>query len=277
MNSLTLLGDEAEKLREYIHGHNLKEAPVTNKYELLRVKDQDVKLVLYSSGKLVFNESDETLSILNSILNLEEGYDYFLGSDETGKGEWYGPLVVVATALNSEEIAELRMMGVKDSKTMKTSRIMEISEKLLDMKIPHRTIVLTPHRYNHLYREFVSEGKSLNDLMAWAHSRVIHDLLGELEFKKAQVVIDLFDQKKTEERLGRLDKNRVEVIQKSGAESETPVAAASIIAKYLFEREITHLNEKYDINLKNMTPGEIDPEILGIVAKTHFKNVKGVK
>lgn len=274
MNSLTLHGDEVARLRQYISNHNLREAPTTNKYELLRVKDRKVNLILYSTGKLVFNESDETLQVLNSILSLEEGYDYFLGSDETGKGEWYGPLVVVVTALKPEEIVELRILGVKDSKTMKTHRIMETAQKILGLNIPYESIVLNPGSYNKLYHEFEGEGKGLNDLMAWAHSRVIHDMLKKLEFKRAQVVIDRFDQNKTENRLGKFDENQVKVIQKTGGESETPVAAASIIAKYLFEREVTRLNQKYGLNLKNMAPGDINLEILGDVAKLHFKNVR---
>jgi ribonuclease HIII len=65
-------------------------------------------------------------------------------------------------------------------------------------------------------------------------------------------------------------------IQKTGAETETPVAAASIIAKSLFEKAVDELNEKYDLDLKNSGPEEINPEILPYVAKAHFKNVKSL-
>lgn len=274
MNSLILSENEIDRLKEFISRNNIKNVPVTNEYELLRIKDHNVNLILYSTGKLVFNESNETLDILNPILMREEGFDYFLGSDETGKGEWYGPLVVVVTALTPEEIVKLRILGVKDSKTMKTTKIIETARKVMGMEIPYRSILLNPASYNKLYLEFENEGKSLNDLMAWAHSRIIHELLGKLEYNQAQVVIDRFDQKRTENRLGEFDENRVKVIQKTGAETETPVAAASIIAKYLFEREVHGLNEKYELDLKNMSPGEINPEILPYVAKIHFKNVK---
>ncbi len=274
INSLTLSENEIKKFKEVILYNNLKDIPVTNKYELIRIKDQNINLILYSTGKLVFNESKETLNILNSILEKETGYDYFLGSDETGKGEWYGPLVVVVTALRPEEIIKLRILGVKDSKTMNTSKIMETAKNIMEMKIPYQSIILNPASYNKLYFEFKNENKTLNDLMAWAHSRVIHKLLDKLEFNQAKVVIDKFDHKKTENRLGILDENRIKVIQKTKAETETPVAAASIIAKYLFEKEVNGLNEKYELNLKNTSPEEINPEIIQDVAKIHFKNVK---
>mgnify|MGYP002407077478 FL=1 len=263
-------------MKEYIESSHLERKPVTNQYEILRVKDRNVNLILYSTGKLVFNESSKTLDVLNSILEREEGFDYFLGSDETGKGEWYGPLVVVVTALTPEEIIKLRILGVKDSKTMKTPKITETALNIREIGIPYESIVLEPTSYNRLYREFKSEGKSLNDLMAWAHSKIIQKLLGRLEFNQAQVIIDKFDQKKTEKRLGNYDESRVKVIQKTGAETETPVAAASIIAKSLFEKAVHELNEKYDLDLKNSGPEEINPEILPYVAKAHFKNVKSL-
>ena len=274
INSLTLSETEINRLKELILQKHLKNVPLTNKYELLRVKDQNINLILYSTRKLVFNLSDETTNILNTILKKEEGFDYLLGSDETGKGEWYGPLVVVVTALTPEEIIKLRILGVKDSKTMKTPKIIETAKKIME-KIPYQSLILKPTTYNRLYLEFENEGKSLNDLMAWSHSRIINQLLERLRFKKARVVIDRFDQKKTENRLGILDE-RIKVIQKPRAETETPVAAASIIAKYLFEKEIQELNRKYEIDLKNMNPDEINPEIISDVAKLHFKNVKNL-
>lgn len=273
INSLTLTNHEIKNLKELISLKKYKEIPITNEYELLRIKDGEINLILYKTGKIVFNENPVTIKILNSILLRETGYDYILGSDETGKGEWYGPLVIVGTALNPEEIIKLRLVGVKDSKTMKKPKIMELALKIMDMDFPRQNIVLKPYRYNKLYKDFRKEKKSLNDLLAWAHSRVIHELLNKIEFERTKVFIDEFDQQKTEYRLGNYDKKRIEIIQKTGAESETPVAAASIIAKYIFETEVNNLDLEYGLNLRNSNPKDIKPEILPQVAKLHFKNV----
>ena len=273
-NSLILSGKEMENLKAVINEISLNKYPITNKYELLRVKDQNINLILYNTGKLVFNENPETLDILNSILERQTGYDYFLGSDETGKGEWYGPLVVVVTALKPEEIIKLRLMGVKDSKTIKTAKIIEIARQILETEITYNSIILNPQTFNKLCTEFKMEGKNLNDLMAWAHSRVIGDILKRIEFNQAKIVIDRFDREKTEKRLKKLEDSRINVIQKTKGESEIPVAAASIIAKYLFEMEVDKLNRRYELKLKNSSPEEINPEILQDVAKEHFKNVK---
>lgn len=276
MSSLTLSDYEISKLKKFISENKLNTKSITNEYELLRVKDDKITLILYESGKLVYNDNYDTMEVLNSILQREKVYDYVLGSDETGKGEWYGPLVVVATALKPEEIIELRLLGVKDSKTIKTSKIIELAKKMLKMDFKRFSLVLNPPKYNDLYATFQSEGKSLNDIMAWAHTRIIKDLLAEIEFKKAQVVIDRFDYQKTEYRMRTLDQTGLEIIQKIGGESEIPVAAASIIAKYLFETEIDKLDEKFGLDLRNTKPEDVKPEILPEVAKIHFKNVNKV-
>lgn len=272
MNSLILSQIEIENLQEFIKKNKLKTLSPTNKYEKIRLKDGRIQLILYNTGKLVFNDLEETQEILNLILELQTKYDLYLGSDEAGKGEWYGPLVVVATALEPEEIKKLRLWGVKDSKTMKTPKVMEIAHIILEHKIPHQTLILTPATYNRLYKNFKNQGKTLNDLLAWAHSRVIQDLTNRLKFKKAYLVIDKFDQKKMDLQLKKMDLTGVDMVQLSGGESETAVAAASIIAKYHFEREVERLNNKYGIDLK--TGPTIDVEIVGQVAKEHFANVK---
>ena len=87
-------------------------------------------------------------------------------------------------------------------------------------------------------------------------------------------MIDQFDVKKMEHRLEKIDKTNLEIIQKTGGESETSVAAASIIAKYLFEQEVDKLDKKYGLKLRNSKPQDIDHDILPKVAKIHFKNVK---
>ncbi|MCE5213836.1 MAG: ribonuclease HIII [Methanobacterium sp.] len=273
INSLTLSDEEIKNLKELISLKKLKKIPITNEYELLRIKDGEINLIIYKTGKIVFNENPDTIEILNFVMLRETDYDYILGSDETGKGEWYGPLVIVATALNPEEIIKLRLSGVKDSKTIKKTKIMELAIKIMKMDFPRQYMVLKPYSYNKLYKNLKNEKKSLNDLLAWAHSRVIHELLGKIEFVRTKVVIDQFDQQKTEYRLGNYDKKRIEIIQKTGAESETPVAAASIIAKYLFETEINNLDNEYGLNLRNSNPKDIKPETLPYVAKLHFKNV----
>jgi ribonuclease HIII len=273
MISLSLDSSEIEILKAYIEKHKLYQEPVKSEYELLRIKDKDINIIVYKSGKVVYIDNHASRRIMGAVLQKEENYDFILGSDETGKGEWYGPLVVVGTALTPEDILELRKMGVRDSKTIKKSSLMKLAPKIMNMGFIRQSVVITPETYNQLYREFSKEKKSLNDLLAWAHSAEIKDLLKRIEFHNAKVVIDRFDSAKMGYRLENIDKANLEVIQKPGGESEIPVAAASIIAKYLFEKEVDKLDHKYALDLRNYKPEDIEPDLLPRVAKIHFKNV----
>ncbi len=272
--SLLLDAEEIRRTEHLVNEKHLKKANLTNEYELLRVKDKNLNIVLYKSGKLVHNGNNASIEFLNAILKKEEKYDYILGSDETGKGEWYGPLVVVATALKPDEILELRKLGVMDSKDIKKPKLLKLAKNMIKMDFLRYSVILPPKTYNERYNEFNKENKSLNDLMAWAHSKVIKNLLDRIKFKNAKIVIDQFDVKKMEHRLEKIDKTNLEIIQKTGGESETSVAAASIIAKYLFEQEVDKLDKKYGLKLRNSKPQDIDHDILPKVAKIHFKNVK---
>jgi ribonuclease HIII len=271
--SLELDRSEIEELKNYVQKIGLTKLRPKTEYELLRIKDGKISIVVYTSGKVVHNGTKESQQVIDAILK-KENYDFILGSDEAGKGEWYGPLVVEGVALTSDLILESRRMGVRDSKSIAKPQLIKLAKKLIKLKFARKLVILKPEIYNSKYKEFQSEGKTLNDMLAWAHSAAIKDLLKEIKFNNAKVVIDKFDFQKTEYRLANVDRTNLEIIQKTKGESEISVAAASIIAKYVFETNVDELTEKYAIDLRNITPAEVDPKILPFVAKTHFKNVK---
>lgn len=272
--SLTISLAELNALKNYILKMGLKRARPTNEYELLRIEDGKVKIVVYKSGKVVHNNSPESKTVIDNTLRSETEYQYLLGSDETGKGEWYGPLVVVCVALTPREVDKARKMGARDSKTIKAPEIRRLATLFRKENFFSTPRVLPPSTYNARYEEFEREGKSLNDLLAWAHARVIKDTVEKLKFDRAKVVIDKFDVAKTYQRLYGLDTRRIEIIQKSKGESETPVAVASIIAKDIFEKEVEGLSKAYGIDLKRTPVSRIPLSILPQVAKLHFSNVR---
>jgi ribonuclease HIII len=276
MKSLTVSTKEAQKLLTYAIEKNIKRAKPTNQYELFRIKDGPIFIVAYKTGKLVHNDSDETKRLLDQIMAQEEEFDYVVGTDETGKGEWYGPLVIVGVALTPKEIVALRKMGIQDSKSLSKDRIRELGKYIRMSSLIFDSRVLKPQSYNKMYEDFKKEGKNLNDILAWAHTAIINDILQKIAFNKAKVVIDKFDIKATDLRLGKVKKMGVQVIQKSRGESETPVAAASIVAKLLYEDEVDFLNKKYGVDLRRSQPEDIAKDVLEQVSKTHFKNVNEV-
>jgi len=279
--SISIDVNELEKLKNYILKTGLKKTSTKSDYELLRIKDGSVNIIVYKSGKLVHNDSGASKKVIQEILEREKEYDLILGTDETGKGEWYGPLVVASVALMPNEMDKIRQMGVKDSKTMSKDKINEIATELIRMDFTRKSLILPPQRYNELYAQFQKENKTLNDLLAWAHARSVKDLVDlikteEVKFNKGKIVVDKFDVKKTDLRFraAGVNKTNMEIIQKSRGETEIPVAVASVIAKYIFEKRVNKLNKEFNIDLRKSTPADIDPKILPSVAKTHFRNVK---
>jgi ribonuclease HIII len=177
-------------------------------------------------------------------------------------------------ALDPVTLNQFRLMGVRDSKDIKKEVLLELAEEIIRLKPRYRSRILMPETYNKMQKQFEKEGKNINELLAWAHSASIKDVLDLLSYKRVKLVIDKFDVEKTYERLAGIDRTKVEIIQKSKGESEIPVAAASIIAKRAFEKSVDELNKQYNLNLRRQNPSDINPETLPLVAKSHFKNVK---
>ncbi len=274
--SLTIDNEELQRLHDYILEKDIRSIPIKSKYELLRLKDGKISIIVYKSMKVVHNDTSDSKQVINSILRRDVKYDYIVGSDETGKGEWYGPLVVVSTALTPEQIIKFREIGVRDSKSINSKELFSLAKSITNHNIIMKELTLMPAKYNELYEQLRNENKTLNDLLAWAHSIVIKDVLEKIESCSVKIVIDKFDQKKTDLRLERKNilKKDFEIVQKSKGESEISVAAASILAKQIYESKLELLNHQYKLDLKNTEPEDIDPELLPKIAKLHFKNIQ---
>lgn len=190
-----------------------------------------------------------------------EKYQAIIGSDEAGKGEWLGPVIIVAVALTPKQSSYLVTQGVMDSKELKIETIMELADSIEKNCLSHHIITITPQRFNEFLEEVKKEGKSLNDILAWGHVKAISQVYTELKTKgfsgKVKVIIDEFDQLKTEKRLKRvLELSKVVVEQKPRAEEETAVAAASILARATREFWIDRASKRLNVDLRRISATE---------------------
>ena len=181
-----------------------------------------------------------------------------IGSDEAGKGEWLGPMTIVAVALTPAQGSYLVTQGVMDSKELKIETIMKLSNVIEKKCLGYHLVTITPQRFNEFLQEVKTEGKSLNDILAWAHAKAISQVYARLKTKefsgKIRVVIDEFDKLKTEERLKRvLELSQLLFEQKPRAEEETAVAAASILARAARERWIDKESERLGLDLRKIS------------------------
>ena len=163
-----------------------------------------------------------------------EFFSAHAGSDESGKGDYFGPLVVCCAYTDEKLSEEMQKLGVKDCKQMTDKAVLTAGAALRKLLGPtgYAVVKLGPAAYNRLYAKI----KNINRMLAWAHGTAIEELL-EKRPGCDRVVVDQFAP--TEATILRALKARgkaAKVEQRHKAESDIAVAAASVIARELFIR-----------------------------------------
>jgi ribonuclease HIII len=203
-----------------------------------------------------------------------------IGIDESGKGDYFGPLVIAAVFVDATTQGELTLMNVRDSKKLSDGRILDIAPDIRTI-CPYSIIAIGPQRYNELYAKI----RNLNRLLAWGHAKALETLLDKVSCGRA--IADQFG----DERLilnALQEKGRTIVLeQRHKAESDLAVAAASILARAEFLLRLKRLSEEIGTTLpKGASPAvelagrmivkKHGEERLGSVAKLHFKTTQSV-
>ena len=208
----------------------------------------------------------------------EQELNIWIGTDESGKGDFFGPLVVAGFLVTRDMESDLRGMGVTDSKTLSSARIKNIASVLKKKYSKHISIVAPSNlKYNQLYESF----KNLNKLLAWGHARVIENLITKWPGAIDGVVSDQFgNEKHIQNALSSMKK--LNLIQRPKGESNIAVAAASIIARDCFVRKIAAIQKDYGkkvplgagpevLKAAKHFASENGKEYLSNIAKIHFK------
>lgn len=204
--------------------------------------------------------------------------DGHIGVDESGKGDFFGPLVIAACYVGPEHLAELE--GVRDSKKLTDPVSLRLSTVIM-RTCPHAIVAIGPAKYNELYLKF----RNLNKLLAWGHARAIENVL-----EKSPCNLVISDQFADPAGLKRqlFERGRsIELRSMVRAESDIAVAAASILARAEFLRRLKKLGEEFGIELpKGASSLVIDAgkrfvakhgqAELPKVAKMHFKTAQTV-
>jgi ribonuclease HIII len=204
-----------------------------------------------------------------------------VGTDESGKGDYFGPLVVAAMLVRPNDARVLLELGVRDSKTVGDAQAAAMARTMEDAYGKQIEVVcVSPQRYNEMHRDF---GGNLNRLLAWGHAKAIEVVLGREPCRR--VLTDKFG----DERLvaSALERRGVCVAleQRVRAESHPAVAAASILARARFLRELRRLGDEIGVRLPKGAGAPVEAvarelwgkgglEVLQRVAKVHFKTTE---
>lgn len=233
----------------------------SQQYAFWRAKTSKYTAIFYNTGKFLVQGSDVTEIVKNvekflgisedsnseSDTTVSNSRDVFpalnipqrhIGSDESGKGDFFGPLVVAAVMVDEENVDILQKAGIKDCKKVDDKDINKMAA-LIKNNCEFSVITINPFRYNELYAKF----KNLNLLLAWGHARAIENILEKRECDYA--LSDKFgDEMLIKNALMKKGKN-IHLEQRCKAESDIAVAAASILARAHFLKGISELSIKY--------------------------------
>ena len=248
------------------------------------------KLCVQGSGAQDFVEFQ---LVPTGVVSVEFGYEDVLhpevasahaGSDESGKGDYFGPLVVCCAYVD-EAILEgmkkftyldsqnrVRKLEVKDCKQMSDAQVLEAGRQLRNLLGPdgYSVVKLGPAAYNRLYAKI----KNINRMLAWAHGTAIEELL-EKKANCNRVVVDQFAP--TEATIQRALKTRgkaATIEQRHKAESDVAVAVASVIARELFLRAIQDMTKDvFGEGAEDKVPaGSSDPRVRELAEEMVRKN-----
>lgn len=198
-----------------------------------------------------------------------------VGSDESGKGDYFGPLVAAAVVLDPADLGALEDVRLVDSKRLSPGAIVRTARVLRETVI-HSIVTVMPSRYNDLYEKM----GNLNRLLAWCHGAAIEEALGKKD--ASRVVIDRFcDEKMIRNHLKPLALSK-ELEIRPRAEDHPAVAAAAILATDEFRRRLGRLGDEAKLTLPRGSGAPVKRAarrlvqvngqgILHRVAKIHFK------
>ncbi len=215
-----------------------------------------VNVVSYESGKLVVqgkNAPEFIEFILEPLIGVEllppaetipENNSPHCGVDESGKGDFFGPLIIAGVYVDEVTAPQLRSLGVCDSKMIKSDKkICELAQKIREIVIGQYTVVtLPPVTYNRLY----SQIGNLNRLLAWGHARCIENILEKVP-SCPHALSDKFGDESLIKRALMEKGRKIRLEQRTKAESDIAVAAASILAREGFVNGCAKLTERFGI------------------------------
>jgi ribonuclease HIII len=267
-------------------------------YARFAFESPKANIVFYESGKLVV-QGKGTQEFIEFVLEPEVlkqaklGYETVLnpdlllpriGVDESGKGDFFGPLCIAGAYINENIVNAWRDSGIRDSKNISSDKkIAELAEKI--RKTPGcvvDVVTIGNEAYNRLYTKM----QSVNTLLAWGHARVIENLLGrkhEMNPPPVKAMSDQFAASKSVIEKALMKAGReINLVQRHRAEEDLAVAAASILARDAFVKGLSRLEKQYEMELPKGASAAVDEaakkfvtergaENLGTIAKMHFR------
>ena len=297
---LLMPANEIEKVKAHYLKYKIeRSAPGV----VFAAKLSDTAITIYKSGKVMFQGNgasreaalwnggtSSTSTTVKSPLTkgdtLPEHFELqsVVGSDETGTGDYFGPITVAACFVPSHQVELVKELGVKDSKMLTDELMRRIAPDLMKT-LTHSVLVLKNEKYNEIQGRGWSQGK----IKAMMHNQALKHVLKKMEPEKpAYILIDQFAERSIYYNHIKMEKEiiRENVLFSTKAEQlHVSVAAASIIARYAFLKEMDRLTEIAKTAIPKGASAKVDEiaakiylkhgeEFLKSITKWHFANTQ---
>lgn len=268
-------------------------------YVVFQAQDLDTVITMYESGKVMFQgvsadvdadmwrEIDgQTKVDKEKLREMDKKYYYSsaVGSDEVGTGDYFGPIVVSSAYVSKDDIEFVESLGIKDSKKLEDSKIIEIAPKLI-ARIKYKSLIMNNSEYNEKY----SSSYNINKIKAIMHNKVLWRMINEEKPDYDYIIVDEFarEQKYYEYLNGNPNIQRGITFITKAEDKNLAVAAASVISRYIFLKEFNKLADSVHLPLPKGAGKDVDSigkelvqkygkEKLKEVAKINFKNTERI-
>ncbi len=203
-----------------------------------------------------------------------------IGTDESGKGDFFGPLVIAGVLVDERSAKIFTDLGIKDSKKLSDKKMLAMAVEI-KKNAPHSVIAISNGKYNELY----SNIKNLNKLLAWGHARAIENILNSSSCEYA--LSDKFGDESLIKNALMKNGKSIHLEQMVRAESDIAVAAASVLARATFVQKMQDMENNYGLKFPKGCSGLVKTaasefiqkygkDRLHEVCKTHFKTFNEV-
>ncbi len=285
-----LTDPQAAALRDLLRRQNYKFREVP--YARFAAEKDKTNLVFYESGKLVV-QGKGTQEFIEFVLEpqvLKEarlGYETILnpellvprlGIDESGKGDFFGPMCIAGVYVKESVVNAWKDSGIRDSKNISSDKkIKELAELIRNTPGCVTTVVpIGNEAYNRLYQKM----RSVNTLLAWGHARVIENLMGlrhQMNPAPVRAISDQFASNKETVGKALMTLGReIELVQKHRAEEDLAVAAASILARHEFVTRMGALSKQFEMELPRGASAAVDAAAKEFIARHGVENLPKV-
>ena len=203
-----------------------------------------------------------------------------IGTDESGKGDFFGPLVIAGVLADEKTAQYFLDLGIKDSKKLTDKKMLTLATEIKKVA-PHSIIAISNSKYNELYNNM----RNLNKLLAWGHARAIENVLEKQHCEYA--LSDKFGDESLIKSALMKNGRSIRLEQMCKAESDIAVAAASVLARATFVQKLQDMENIYGLKFQKGCSGLVKDgaklfiekygkERLKEVCKAHFKTYNEV-